>query len=117
MGDRGRQLAHRRDAVGMRELQLRLTVPPLVFARFRLHPLADSQIKYVGNALVPAIFNVAPPISTGTRLPSLLAYSFSNGSNRPPLRCCSILALFLSRQSGGVRSAHLMRPETSSSRS
>src|SRR5258706_13401644 len=29
MGDRGRQLAHRRDAVGVRELQLHLTVAPL----------------------------------------------------------------------------------------
>jgi hypothetical protein len=26
MGDRGRQLAHRRDAVGVRELQLRLAI-------------------------------------------------------------------------------------------
>src|SRR5258708_34379933 len=37
MGDRGRQLAHRRDAVGVREFQLRLTVAPLVFASFCLY--------------------------------------------------------------------------------
>src|ERR1700730_12086547 len=37
MGDRGRQLAHRRDAVGVRELQLRLAVSLLVFASFCLY--------------------------------------------------------------------------------
>jgi hypothetical protein len=44
MGDRGHQLAHRRDAVGVREFQLRLTVSLLVFASFCLNPLALSQI-------------------------------------------------------------------------
>src|SRR5450432_4424892 len=34
MGDRGRQLAHRRDAVGVRELEFRLAVSLLVFATF-----------------------------------------------------------------------------------
>src|SRR5258708_25049254 len=36
MGDRGRQLAHRHDAVGVRELQLRLAVSLLAFASFCL---------------------------------------------------------------------------------
>src|ERR1700733_12029756 len=34
MGDRGRQLAHRRDAVSVRELEFRLAVSLLVFASF-----------------------------------------------------------------------------------
>src|ERR1700704_6791350 len=37
MGDRGRQLAHRRDAVGVRELLLRLAVSLLAFASFCLY--------------------------------------------------------------------------------
>src|SRR6266478_2402297 len=36
MGDRGRQLSHRRDAVGVRELQLRLAVSLLAFTSFCL---------------------------------------------------------------------------------
>src|SRR6266404_3709391 len=60
MGDRRRQLAHRRDAVGVRELQLRLAVSPLAFASFCLYPLALSQIKYVGNTLVTALFKCCP---------------------------------------------------------
>src|SRR5229473_4865087 len=60
MGDRGRQLAHRRDAVGVRELQLRLAVSLLAFASFCLHPLALSQIKYVGDTLVTALFKCCP---------------------------------------------------------
>src|ERR1700731_2097604 len=37
MRDRGRQLAHRDDAVGVRELQLRLAVSLLAFASFCLY--------------------------------------------------------------------------------
>src|SRR3984957_18026455 len=60
VGDRGRQLAHRRDAVGVGEFQLRLTVSMLVFASFCLNPLALSQIKYVGDTLVPTLFKCCP---------------------------------------------------------
>src|SRR6202051_2978667 len=65
MGDRGRQLAHRRNAVGVRELQLRLTVAPLVFASFCLYPLAHGQIKYVGDTLVTALFKCCPTYQDG----------------------------------------------------
>src|SRR5712671_4585176 len=37
MGDRGRELTHGGDAVGVRELQLRLAVSPLAFASFCLY--------------------------------------------------------------------------------
>src|ERR1700737_4011137 len=36
MGDRGRQLAHRRDAVRVRQRHLRLAILPLAFASFCL---------------------------------------------------------------------------------
>src|ERR1700682_3170091 len=60
MGDRGGQLAHRRDAVGVRELQLRLAVSLLAFASFCLNPLALGQIKYEGDTLVTALFKCCP---------------------------------------------------------
>src|SRR6266849_8517859 len=60
MGDRGRQLAHRRDAVGVRELQLRRAVSLLVFASFCLHPFALAQIKHEGDTLVTALFKCCP---------------------------------------------------------
>src|SRR6266568_9407094 len=65
MGDRGRQLAHRRDAVGVREFQLCRAVSLLAFASFCLYPLALSQIKYVGNTLVTAIFKCCPTYQYG----------------------------------------------------
>src|SRR5712672_4581246 len=37
MGDRGRELTHGGDAVGVRELKLRLAVSLLAFASFRLY--------------------------------------------------------------------------------
>src|SRR5258705_9561482 len=81
-------------------------VPRHFFLRFGL-----------SSAWLPPFSNVAPPISMGTRLPSFLVNSFSNDSNRPLLFCRSILALFLSRQSGGVRSVHHILPASRSSRS
>src|SRR6476660_9934490 len=60
MGDRCRQLARRRDAVGVRELQLHLAISPLVFASFRLHPFALGQIKYEGDTLVTALLKCCP---------------------------------------------------------
>src|SRR6476620_2040798 len=57
MGDRGRQLARRRDAVGMRELQLHLTVAPLVFASFCLY---CTQCRNIGaGAAITAEFSVS----------------------------------------------------------
>src|SRR6267142_3342620 len=60
MGDRGRQLAHRCHAVGVRELQLRLAVSLLAFASFCLHPFALAQIKHEGDTLVTALFKCCP---------------------------------------------------------
>ena len=46
MGDRGGELPHRRDAVGMRQLHLHLAVAPLALARFGFRPLALGQIEH-----------------------------------------------------------------------
>ena len=54
MGDRGRQLPHGRDAIGVRELHLRLAVSPLALAQVLLRLLALGQIEHEGDALVSA---------------------------------------------------------------
>src|SRR5271167_421632 len=54
MGDRGRQLPHRRDAIGVSERHLRFAVSPLALAQLLLRPLALGQIEHKGNALVSA---------------------------------------------------------------
>src|SRR5713101_5722809 len=77
MGDRGRQLAHRRYAVGVREFQLHLTVSMLAFASFCLHSLALSQIKYVGDTLVTALLKCCPTNQhghTATVFPSVFLF-------------------------------------------
>src|ERR1700739_3908466 len=48
MGDRGRQLPHRRDAVRMRQLNLYLAVTLFAFSDFRLRPLAVGDV-HVGS--------------------------------------------------------------------
>src|ERR1700720_4648653 len=56
MGDRGRQLAHRRDAVSMRELEFRLAVSLLVFASFSF---CRPQCRNIGaGAAITAEFSV-----------------------------------------------------------
>src|SRR5260370_1062558 len=56
MGDRGRQLAHRRDAVGVRELEFRLAVSLLVFASFCF---CRPQCRNIGaGAAITAEFSV-----------------------------------------------------------
>src|ERR1700721_3060066 len=56
MGDRGRQLAHRRAAVSMRELEFRLAVSPLVFASFSF---CRPQCRHIGaGAAITAEFSV-----------------------------------------------------------
>ena len=55
MGNRGRQLPHRRDAIGVRERHLRIAVPPLARAQVFLRLLALGQIEHEGDALVPAV--------------------------------------------------------------
>src|SRR5882757_6799327 len=77
MGDRGRQLAHRRDAVSVRELQLRLSVSLLAFASFCLRALALSQIKHEGDTLVTALFKCCPTNQyghTATVFPSVFLF-------------------------------------------
>jgi len=74
MGDRGRQLAHRRDAFSVRELQLRLSVSLRAFASFCLRALRSVN-QHEATTLVTAS-SMLPAISTGTRLPSFLVYSF-----------------------------------------
>src|ERR1700753_2557306 len=60
MGGRGRPLACRRDAVGMRELQLHLAISPLAFAGLCLRALALGQIEHEGDTLVTALFKRCP---------------------------------------------------------
>src|SRR5262249_44031651 len=52
MGDRGRELAHRGHAIGVRELHLDGEKSPLVFSSFRLRTLALGQIKHEGDTLI-----------------------------------------------------------------
>ncbi len=52
MGNRGRQLPHRRDAIGVRERHLRFAVSPLALAQVLLRLLALGQIEHEGDALV-----------------------------------------------------------------
>ena len=54
MGDRGRQLPHGRDAIGVRERHLGLAVSPVALAQAVLRLLALGQIEHEGDALVPA---------------------------------------------------------------
>ena len=52
MGNRGRQLPHRRDAIGVRQRHLRFPVSPLALAQVFLRVLALGQIEHEGDALV-----------------------------------------------------------------
>ena len=52
MSNRGRQLPHRRDAIGVRERHLRFPVAPLALAQVFLRLLALGQIEHEGDALV-----------------------------------------------------------------
>ena len=56
MGDRRRELPHRLDAVGVRQLHLCLTVAPLALASFGFRPLALGQIKHESDTLVSSLF-------------------------------------------------------------
>src|SRR5258706_1509998 len=57
MGDRGRQLAHRRDAVGVREFQLHLTVAPLACPQRCLY---SYDRRHIGaGAAITAEFSVS----------------------------------------------------------
>jgi Methyl-accepting chemotaxis protein (MCP) signalling domain len=61
---------------------------------------------------------LSTPISTGTRLPSFLKYSFSKGCNVPVILSAGTHSrLSRSSHSGGVRSVQRRRPEMRSSRS
>src|SRR5258706_221236 len=60
VGDRGRQLARRRDAIGVRELQLNLAISPFAFASLCLRALSVCQIDYECNALVAVLFKCCP---------------------------------------------------------
>ena len=57
VSDGRRQLAHRCDAVRVRQLHLRLAVPPLAIARFYFCLLALSQIEHECDGLASAFFD------------------------------------------------------------
>ena len=65
---------------------------------------------------LPVSLNSAPPISTGTRPPSLRKNSFSNGWKIPVAFNSVTARSSRSRHSAGVRSVQRTRPETRSSR-
>ena len=105
MGDRGRELPHRRDAVGVRELGLYLAISPFALARFGFGPFALGQIEHEGDTLVLAFFESSryqsgpvhgcrpsgnTPSRTVARVPSPRALPAARASR--------------SRHSGGVRS-------------
>ena len=86
MGNQGRQLPHRRHAICVRELHLRLTVSSLALpqrspsARFRS---VKSSTKATPSSRFPPPTMPLTPTRTGTRLPSLRKYSFSKGLQIP----------------------------------
>ena len=61
VGNRGRQLPHRRDAVGVCQFSLYLAVPPFALSRCSVGPLAIGQVDHKGNACVPAFLEVRSP--------------------------------------------------------
>ena len=118
MGDRGRELPHGRDAVGVRQLHLHLAVAPLALAGFLLRALALGQIEHEGDALVPAFLRTLPRRSARARgCRPCGRYSFSNGCTRPVVLSSGTARSSRSRHSGGVRSVQRRRPATRSSRS
>ena len=60
VGDGGGQLAHGRDAVGVRKLHLHLAEPPLALARLGFHSLALGQVEHEGDTLGPALLEGRP---------------------------------------------------------
>jgi hypothetical protein len=52
MGDRGRQLAHRRDAVGVRELRLNLAILPLAAGALQGNGGLRGEVPEQGNLFV-----------------------------------------------------------------
>ena len=60
MGDRGGQLSHRGDAIGMRKLHLCLAVAPLAFAGLGFRPLALRQIKHEADPMVLTFLEQCP---------------------------------------------------------
>ena len=85
MGDRGRQLPHRRDAIDMSQFRLRFAVSPLALAQVLLCQLTLGQIEHEGDALLLRPHRMSlRPRRIGTRLPSLRRYSFSKDLRRFP---------------------------------
>ena len=68
---------------GDRELALSPAERFLAVAKRHFGPFALGQINHKVHSLIRRIANGAPPISTGTRLPSFRKYSFSYGCTVP----------------------------------
>src|SRR5262249_23993368 len=58
VGNRGREVPHRCEAVRVRQFHLCLAVSPLTFAHCRLCPLAVGQVDHEGYTLISSSFEV-----------------------------------------------------------
>ena len=106
-----------REVHGRVVLEEQLSIAP----RSREAPLPPTlrSVKSRTNATpwFPPFSKLADPISTGTRLPSLRKYSFSNGCAIPVILTSQTVCALRKSHSGGVRSVQLKRPDARSSRS
>ena len=117
MGDRGRELTHRGDAISVRELHLGLAVGAARWRAASLPPACARSGRGQRRRPSSAFHSKsAAPTRTGTRLPSLRKYSFSSGWRVPVAFSSAMACSSASRHSAGVSSVHRSRPETRSSR-
>ena len=119
MGDRRRELPHRRDAVRVRQLHLRLAVAPLALARLGFCSLALGQIEHESDTLVRRFHRRPPRRSARARgcrpsgsIPSRTAGRFRSRCSSARARSLRSLAIRAASDPSSCR-----RPETRSSRS
>src|SRR6266568_2103726 len=117
MGDRGRQLAHRRDAVGVRELHQGLAVAPLAFASLGFRPLALGQIKHERDTLVSLFVKRGRADQHRQAAAVLAEILLFKGLHVPFAFSSATVRASRARHSVGVRSVMWTRAETRSSRS
>src|SRR5271166_370948 len=103
MGDRGRELPHCCDTVGVRELRLRLAVALLALARLGLRPFALSQVDYESYTLMPGFEQryADQHGHTATVLPEILLLHRLQPAVPPELyqpRCLSAIEPFRRRE-------------------
>ena len=92
---------------------------PIVAIRFACASSASARLRSVRSRTKmtkasPRSSNVAPPVSTGTRLPSFRKYSFSKGWTLPTVLISATARASRICHSGGVSSVRRNRPAATS---